>query len=418
MKETYHSLLAEASRKSITPEGQLHLSLPLEQALLLAKASLEGLSADLGLTVMLGLLEDEVEHRTGSWGSQAAYRHGHEPGFVCWSGRKVRMRKPRLRSKSSQELPLERYQVFQQNSSMQAAVARLLIRHCSTRDYAGAIDQCLKGYGIKKSSVSRHWKAATQKELQKLLEAPLPSNLVALLLDGQHFKDQCVIVALGVDEHGIKHVLGLWHGATENSTVVKKLLEELIERGLPTDRTVLVVIDGAKALRRAVGDVLGDNALVQRCRIHKQRNVLDHLPEEVKGKAGWRLKAAWALSEPAQAYKELKSIARWLDDISPAAARSLEEGLEETLTLQRLGVNDELLKSFSSTNLIESCFSRTEHWTRRVKRWRDAKMILRWAGAALLVAQAGFRRVRGYRRLPKLIAAFETKKLASLAKAA
>jgi transposase-like protein len=288
---------------------------------------------------------------------------------------------------------------------MQRAVARKLIRQVSTRDYAGAIDQCLEGYGIGRSSVSRQWKAATAAELEKLCQRPVPADIKVLLIDAKYFRQECLVVALGVDGQGAKHVLGLWHGSTENSTVVKALLNDLRERGLNTEAAMLVVLDGAKALHKAVKEIFGSLALIQRCRIHKLRNVVEHLPKEKRSQAVWRLRGAWAKSTEQEALKELRKVVAWLETISPSAARSLEEGLQETLTLQSLGLPKELMASFHSTNLIESCFSRTESWTHRVKRWRDAKMVMRWGAAALLVAEAGFRRVRGCDHMSALIQA-------------
>ena len=226
------------------------------------------------------------------------------------------------------------------------------------------------------------------------------------------------MVALGVDPEGKKHVLGLWHGATENATVVRDLLADLVERGLDPSHPMLVVIDGAKALRKAVGEVFGANALVQRCRIHKRRNVLDYLKEEHQGQVSLRLRAAWSEPDAKKAAAELRKIVGWLRTISPGAARSLEEGLEETLTVNRLGLKDDLLKSLSSTNLIESCFSNTERLICRVKRWQDGAMFLRWMGASLLVAESSFRRVRGVQQLPMLITALENLHLEMLKVAA
>ena len=369
------------------------------------KHDIEAVSAELGLKIMARYMDQEVEQRCGSWGQQSHYRHGTQPGYVIFHGRKVPIQRPRLRQRAGSEAPLQSYQLFQRDGRMQRAVARKLLRQVSTRHYAGAIDDCLEGYGIGKSSVSRHWKIATAAELEKLCQRPVPPQLVALLLDGQSFRGEHLIVALGVDEKGHKHVLGLWHGATENSTVVRGLLTDLRERGLDTESAMLVVLDGAKALHKAVKEVFGERALIQRCRVHKLRNVLEHLPKEKQPQAAWRLRGAWAKTTAQEALKELRSVVKWLDDISPSAARSLEEGLEETLTLHRLGLNELLRRSLSSTNLIESCFARTEAWTRRVKRWRNAKMVMRWGAAALLVAEAGFRRIRGHAHLSELKAA-------------
>jgi transposase-like protein len=302
---------------------------------------------------------------------------------------------------------------------MQRAVARKLTHPVSTRNYAAAIDDCLAGYGIDKSSVSRHWKAATAAELQKLIQRPVPAELVALLIDGQYFRQECLLVALGVDKEGRKHVLGLWHGATENSPLVRELLADLRERGLNTEAARLVVLDGAKALYKGVREVFGERALIQRCRVHQLRNVREHLPLEKRQQAAWRLRSAWAKSTPEEALRELRSCVKWLDTISPSAARSLEEGLAETLTVTRLGLSALLVRTFSSTNLIESCFARTESWTHRVKRWRGAKMVLRWGAAALLVAEKGFHRVRGYEEINQLVEALRNhSELAPIQKAA
>jgi len=405
MTKDKRSLLGEASTKFAPSTLTLQLPLPTLELILQAKEQIEALSAQAGLTILQRLMEQEIQERCGTWGSQCAHRHGKQDGYIIYGGRKVSVAKPRLRSKEGQEMALESYRAFQQDGQMQRAVARKLIRQVSTRDYAGAIDQCLEGYGIGRSSVSRQWKAATAMELEKLCQRPVPSDIKVLLIDAKYFRQECLVVALGVDSQGAKHVLGLWHGSTENSTVVKALLNDLKERGLNTESAMLVILDGAKALHKAVKEIFGALALIQRCRIHKLRNVVEHLPKEKRSQAAWRLRGAWAKSTEQEALKELRKVVQWLEPISPSAARSLEEGLEETLTLQGLGLPKELLTSFDSTNLIESCFSRTESWTHRVKRWRDAKMVMRWGAAALLVAEAGFRRVRGCDHMPLLIQA-------------
>ena len=294
------------------------------------------------------------------------------------------------------------YQAFQKNGKLQQAVARQLTRQCSTRDYEGAIEQCLKGYGIKRSSVSRHWQAATTQELQQLMGRPVPADLLVLMIDGKFFARQCIVAAIGIDVQGKKHVLGLWHGATESAAVVKGLLEDLVARGLDAERKILVVIDGAKALRKAVQMVLGENGLVQRCRLHKERNVLDQLPREKQAQAKWRLRGAWGQKDPKTAEKELRKTARWLDESWPMAAASLREGLEETLTVQRLDLGPTLSRSLSNTNLMEGCFAQAAHRTRRVKHWVGGPMILRWSASALLAAEKKFKRLNGCEQLKEL----------------
>jgi transposase-like protein len=420
MKKQNNSPLAEASTKLNLEAARLHIDLPMLEVILQTKAEVEALSSQAGLKIIHHFLEQEIDQCCGTHGQQSAYRHGQQPGYVVFAGRKVSIDKPRVRAKGGQEITLKSYQAFQQDGRMQRAVARKLTHQVSTRNYAAAIDDCLDGYGIDKSSVSRQWKAVTEAELQKLIQRPVPSDLVALLIDGQYFRKECLIVALGVDKKAEKHVLGLWQGATENSTLVRELLADLRERGLNTEAAMLVVIDGAKALYKGVRDVLGERALVQRCRVHKLRNVLEHLPREKRAQAAWRLRGAWAKSTPEEALKELRACVKWLDTISPSAARSLEEGLDDTLTITRLGLHEFLVRTFGSTNLIESCFARTQSWTGRVKRWRGAKMVLRWGAAALLFAEKGFRKVRGFRYMHQLLQALQShdSKLAPMKKVA
>ena len=272
MKKQNISPLAEASAKFNLEAARLQIDLPMLEVILQTKAEVEALSAQAGLKIIHHFLEQEIDQRCGPHGQQNAYRHGAQPGYVVFAGRKVSITKPRVRAKGGGELPLKSYQSFQQDGRMQRAVARQLTHQVSTRNYAAAIDDCLTGYGIDKSSVSRQWKAATAAELQKLVQRAVPADLVALLVDGQYFRKECLIVALGVDKQGQKHVLGLWQGATENSTLVRELLADLRERGLNTEAAMLVVIDGAKALSKGVRDVFGERALIQRCREHKLRN--------------------------------------------------------------------------------------------------------------------------------------------------
>ena len=261
---------------------------------------------------------------------------------------------------------------------------------------------------MRRSSVSRQWKAATAKELARLMERPLGElDLVAIMLDGVHFHDYTLVVALGVAADGEKHVLGVWDGATENSAVVKALLDDLVERGLDTSRHYLFVLDGSKALRKGVRSVFGSQALVQRCQIHKERNVLDHLPEGHQSTFRRALRAAWGMKDHDKAKAELLKIVSKLDALSPGAAASLREGLEETITIHRVGVPVELRRVLRTTNPIENIFARTRELCRNVKRWRSAGMALRWASSMLLYAEKKFRRIVGYRKMSELVRALE-----------
>jgi putative transposase len=386
------------NRQRLTLEAHL----PMAELIAGVGDEVEAFAAQLGLTIMQKVMAAEVEQKVGPWGHQSLYRHGHQRGYVIFGGRKVSLERPRLRSRDATEVGLASYAAFQKEGKMQQAVARQLVRQCSTRDYEGAVEGCLQGYGIKRSSVSRHWKAATAQELEQLLQRPVPQDLLVLMIDSKFFGGDCLVAAIGVDVQGQKHVLGLWHGATENATVVKGLLEDLVERGLESQRKLLVVIDGAKALRKAVQMVLGEQALVQRCRIHKLRNVLDQLPEDKKAQVCWRLRAAWAHQDVKRAEQELRRIARSLQESWPMAAASLLEGLEETLTVQRLQIHHKLCRSLSNTNLIENAFSRVAHQARRVKRWHGPRMILRWTASALLRAERKFKRINGCEQLKDL----------------
>src|SRR5882724_7744176 len=396
----------------------LEAQLPMEELMAGARADIETFAAELGLSIIQSVMAAEIRQKAGPWGGQSMHRHGRQAGYVIYGGRKVSLERPRLRSLEDQEVPLASYQAFQKDGKLQAAVARQLTRQCSSRDYEGAVEGCLKGYGIKRSSVSRHWKAATAKELEALMQRPIPKDLLVLMIDSKFFGGDCLVAAIGIDLQGRKHVLGIWHGATENSTVVKGLLEDLVSRGLESERKMLIVLDGAKALRKAVRMVLGEQGLVQRCRIHKQRNVLDQLPEEKKAQAGWRLRAAWSKKDPKVAEKELRQTAKWLEASWPVAAASLLEGLEETLTVQNLNLPPALCRILSNTNLIENCFSQAAHRTHQVKRWDGPKMILRWTAAALLAAEKNFRRIKGCEQLSLLEKALHEQETSSTLKAA
>jgi transposase-like protein len=270
---------------------------------------------------------------------------------------------------------------------MKKAVLKNMILGISSRNYEEAVSGFMKGYGIKKSSVSRHFVKATAEQMREFLERDLSGlDLLAIFIDGIEFKGHLLVVAMGLDRDGRKHVLGLWQGATENAEVCKSLLEDMTRRGLNTGKDYLFVLDGSKALRSAVARVFGAEAPVQRCQAHKRRNVLKHLPEEHQGAVDARISAAYKMADYDEARKSLDLTVRYLERLNPDAAASLKEGLEETLTVHRLGITGLLRKTLSTTNPLESCFSVTRTITGRVKRWRGGDMAQRWAAAALLRA--------------------------------
>ncbi len=396
-------------------EGQASFQMVLPMSPLLSEVAgaIEETAAQAGLMMMKALIDEEVEQiagiRYGHPANRQATRWGHDEGHVIFGGRKVALPRPRVRSVEGREVPLPRYQAFSHPQRLQEAVSQRILRRVSTRDYAGVLDDVCDGYGIQKSSVSRHWKAASSQQLKTMLERPLGDlDLCVLFLDGKEFHDFTLIVAVGVDRQGHKHVLGLWSGATENAEVCGALLDDLIGRGLSKDKPYLFVLDGAKALKKAVVSRFGSRALIQRCRVHKKRNIQKYLPKQYHGMLSLKLKVAWDMTEYDKALKELRKVHDWLASINQAAAASLEEGLEETLTINRLGLPPQLRRIFSSTNLIESCFSRAGDLCRGVKRWRDGNMACRWAATVLLEAQSHFRRIQAYSQLPQLINAMAT----------
>jgi putative transposase len=361
-------------------KASFQMVLPMSPLLAEVAGAIEQTAAQAGLLLMKALIDEEVEQIAGvryeHQADRQATRWGHDEGQVVFGGRKVALPRPRVRSVDGREVPLERYQAFAHPRRMQEAVSQRILRRVSTRDYAGALDDVCDGYGIAKSSVSRHWKAASRRQLKEMLERPLGElDLCVVFLDGKEFHDFTLIVAVGVDRQGRKHVLGLWSGATENAEVCGALLDDLIERGLAKDKPYLFVLDGAKALKKAVVRRFGSKALIQRCRVHKKRNLQKYLPKKYHGMLSLKLKMAWGMTEYDQALKELRKVHDWLASINQAAAASLEEGLEETLTINRLRLPPQLRRIFSSTNLIESCFSRAGDLCRGVKRWRDGNIV-------------------------------------------
>jgi transposase-like protein len=403
---------ARKSRKFEVVGGRellLQLPLPLVEVWEELQARVEQLAGETGLRIMQGILDEEVRQRVGPPHRPApaagAVRWGRQPGYVVFGGQKVALDRPRVRTRAGEEVELESYGKLQQDGRMQRAVAERIICGLSTRKYRRAVQSVLDGYGIRKSSVSRHFVRASAEQLRTLCEKNLAElDLVALLIDGIEFRGQTLIVALGVAESGVKHLLGLWQGATENATVCKALLEDLVERGLKQQRRYLFVLDGSKALRAAVDKVFGARAEVQRCQLHKRRNVKDHLPEGCRADYDRQLRNAYTMSGYQDAQAALERIFRQLERINPSAARSLEEGMDETLTLHRLGVGTLLRRSLSTTNIIESCLSTVRHVARNVKRWQGGDHIARWTAAGLLEAEKKFRKVKGYRELKELAA--------------
>ncbi len=404
-------------------ERSVQLTLPIAEILAGVSDAVERVAGEAGLLVIKALIDEEVEQLAGKryehQESRQAQRWGRQESHVVFSGKKVPFKRPRVRSSDGKELHLERMELFQGDGRMQRAAARQVALGVSMRDYEKAVDGVCDGYGIRKSSVSRHWKAISTQKLEELMERPLGDlDLVAILIDGVNFEEHVLAVSVGVSSDGSKHVLGLWQGATENTQIVKELLADMVRRGLDTERRYLFVLDGAKALHKAVTSVFGENAVIQRCQVHKQRNVLAHLPKRYHFQVRSRLRIAWEMTSYPDAKEELKKLLSELKEINDSAARSLEEGFEETLTLHRLGIPPTLRRSLRSTNLIESCFSATRKFCRNVKNWKNGNMVLRWGGTMLQEAEKRFRRVKGYRSMQSVVAAIGCPKVAVVEKSA
>lgn len=329
-------------------------------------------------------------------------RHGTQPGVVCLSTQKVRVRKPRLRAKSGgkgAEVPIPAYEAMQSDASLREKLASVLMSGVSTRNYERVIPEMAETCGVSKSSVSRKFAAASGEQLRALCERRFDeTDLLIIYVDGVQFAQHHVIVAVGVDSEGYKHVLGLREGASENAVVVKGLLEDLVERGVDPERRRLFVIDGSKALRNAIDAVFGRGNPVQRCRNHKVENVMGHLPEDLKDQVKTVMKGSYRL-DAEEGIAKLKQQAKWLQSEYPSAAASLLEGLEETFTINRLGLPPQLRRCLATTNIVESPTAGVRLRTRRVTNWQDGGMVLRWAAAAYLETEKSFRRIIGYRDL-------------------
>src|SRR5713226_3375609 len=343
-----------------------------------------------GLELMHLVMDDEVKSLAGERHQQhegrRAHRWGKEDGYCVVDGQKVPIRRTRLRTADKREQRLGSYELFQRSGPLQAGVWDKVMRGISTRNYGAVVKDVQSAYGIEKSAVSEDFIEASREKVKQLMERPLGElRLCAVLIDGTPFKDRLMIAALGIGCDGTKTVLGIREGATENATVVSALLSELVERGLDFSIPRLYVLDGGKALHAAVRRHSGEAAFIQRCQVHKKRNVVDHLPDEHKAEVKRKMQNAYAMVEYGDAKRALERLHRELMDINPSAARSLEEGMEETLTVHKLRVPDQLRRTLSSTNVIESAFSIVETVCRNVKRWRTGDQIERWVGSGLLV---------------------------------
>jgi putative transposase len=388
------------------PEGEFDIDTLMD----CLRMEYRALTVSAGALVVQAIMEAEVEHIAGKPYTRKTEidRWGKETGYVVMGGQKVRVARQRLRDKENKEIHLQSYERFQDEDRRTQAIFSRLVAGVSSRSYAKTVEEFGKGYGISKSVISRKTVEATAEQLRTLCERDLTKlDICVLVIDGVHVGETVHIVVLGVETSGKKHILGFRQGATENSQVCTELFEEFIQRGLQAERPVLVVLDGSKALRSAVDRFFGDRAVVQRCQVHKRRNVLQHLPDCYHAEYTRKIQSAYSMTSYDDAKRSLKKTIEQLERINESAARSLEEGLDETLTVHRLQLPEILRKSFSTSNSIESAFSQGSTVMRNVKRWSNNNQIQRWVATSLLQSESKFRRIKGFRSMSVLVAALE-----------
>jgi putative transposase len=394
-------------RKKAADAGQLWLRLPG-----LVREALYETVIGAGLACVDEVLEAERVALCGAryvhLAERQALRAGHVASSLVLGGRRVAVSRPRVRRVNGGELGLPSWREWSARDPLDERAMEQMVLGVSTRRYARSLEplpQAVAVRGVSKSAVSERFVYGTARKLAELTSRELRGlPLLALMIDGAHFAEHVVLTAVGVDERGAKHVLGLREGATENAAAVRALLADLVERGLDTNRSLLIVIDGAKALHKAVVEVFGARALIQRCREHKKRNVTDALPERLRAAVRSAMNQAYATRDAKRARRLLENLARRLEHQHPGAAASLREGVEESLTVMRLGLPEQLERVLSSTNLIENLFSRVREIGHRVKHWQSGTMVLRWTAAGVLEAERGFRKVVGYRAMATLVA--------------
>jgi transposase-like protein len=383
-----------------------------------AREGLLALSVSVGLGVVHSLMEREVDEVVGAKHrhnpDRTAKRHGHQRGSMTLGGRRVEVTRPRMRTADDEhELPVQSYEYFADRDPLTRAVMDRMLAGVSTRKYAivgepVGEDVEASSSSTSKSTVSELFIERTRTALGELMARRLDDvRLAVMMLDGMEIADRTHIVALGISTDGVKIPLGLWEGSTENATLVSMLLADLVDRGLDPEQAILFVIDGGRALRKAMKDVFGEHALVHRCHRHKERNVCDLLPERDRLQILLRIRGAWALTDHHLARERLELLASELDRTWPDAAVSLREGMDDTLTLMRLGITGQLAKTLCSTNPCESMIEIVRYTQRNVKRWQHGDMRKRWTAAGMLVAEQQFRRIIGYRDLAKLVIAIE-----------
>ena len=389
--------------------------LPLVGVIVALKDGLRELIVTSGMQVLEALLEDDREKLCGPKRKQQlereAYRYGYDQGQLVMGGRKVSVDKPRVRRVDGGEVTLPTWEAFRRADPLNERVIEQMLCGVSTRKYERSLeplDQERKAIGVKKSSVSRRFIAVTSQKVSSFLSRPLDElDLPVIMIDGLHVGEQVVLAVMGIDTNGNKHVLGLCEGPSESDRICRGLLRSLIERGLVVERARLFVIDGSAGLRKAIRHTFGQWALIQRCQIHKLRNVLEHLPDTKREWVGAKMRKAWEAASKEKAKSILTGLATSLESDHPSAAASLREGLDETLTLLQLGVTGALYRTLRTTNAIENLQGTIRRVTRNVRRWRNGSMAIRWVATALVEAEGRFRRIKGVADMSRFLAALD-----------
>jgi transposase-like protein len=382
-----------------------------------AKEALREVMLSTGTDVLMAMLEDDRTALCGPKHSQSEerrnYRYGYDTGPLVLGGRKVTVRRPRVRTiDGGQEVELPTWRHYADEDPLTDRALEQMLVGVTTREYERSLEPLpagLESQGTSRSSVSRRFVARTSAQVEAFLTRSLKDeDYPVVMIDGTGFGEHLMLVAMGIDSKGEKHVLGVREGTTESEGVCRSLLQDLIERGLEAERARLFVIDGGKGIRKAIRDVFGVWALVQRCQEHKRRNVLDHLPKSKRARVSKAMRDAWKSNSEAEARRLLRQLAKELEPAHPGAASSLREGLDETLTVLSLGVKGSLARTLVSTNPIENLQGLLKRVVRNVKRWRGGSMALRWAVTGLMEAEKRFRRVKGHREMPQLLAALSS----------
>ncbi len=405
--------VADTADAVVLPDLPEEIALALTDIAGAAREGLLAMSVAAGIAVMQALFEAEIAEVAGPKGKhdpdRAAVRHGSGRGSVTLGGRRVAVDRPRARTLDGHEVPLVSYTHFAAEDVLTRVVMERMLAGVATRRHARVAEPVgtvvdKEAKSTSRSAISRRFVKQTETALAELMARDLTGeDIKVLMLDGEHMAERCVVVALAITADGTKKPVGLWDGSTENKTVVRSLLADLVDRGLTVDDGLLVVIDGAKALSAAVREVFGAKALIQRCTLHKRRNVADHLPDKEQVWVDAKLVKAFAHPDPDTGLANAKRLATQLDKSYPSAASSLREGLEEMFTVAQLGIDGRLAKTLTTSNPIESMISIARTTNRNVTRWRDGQMVLRWTAAGMLNAERSFRRIKGYKQMPQLV---------------